>query len=65
MKGHASFTTVKFRGEVVNKRCLASAVCQMVKKTLLHNGAVGTEMMSRKPHQQRVATMAGAPLVGC
>lgn len=63
MKEHASFSPVKFQGEVVNKRCLASAVFSVVKKTL-PNGAVGNEMMSRRPHQQKVATMAGAPLGG-
>lgn len=64
MKEHASFSPVKFRGEMVNKRCLASAVCHVVKETLLHKGAVGSKMMSRKPHQQKVATVVRAPLVG-
>lgn len=63
MKEHAFFSPVKFRGEVVNNRCLASAVCHVVKETLLHS--VGSKTLSRKPHQQKVATMAGACLVGC
>lgn len=64
MKDQASFFPVKFRGERVNKRCLASAVCDVVEEVLLHNGGVRNKM-SRKSHQQKVAAMPGAPLKGC
>lgn len=40
MKEHSSFSPVKFRVVMVNKRCLASAVCRVLRETLLHNGAV-------------------------
>lgn len=46
----------------MDKTCLASAVCHMVKEMLLHNDAVRRKVMSRKPYQQKVATMAGGPL---
>lgn len=45
-------------GQDVDKTCLASAVCHMVKEMLLHNDAVRRKVMSRKPYQQKVATMA-------
>lgn len=46
----------------MDKTHLASAVCHMVKERLLHGDAVGRKVMSRKSYQQKVATMAGAPL---
>lgn len=47
----------------MDKTCLAPAVCHVVKERMLHNDDVGGEGSDvQESYQQKVATMAEAPL---